>query len=127
MDYNEYIGIPFLDAGRDRNGLDCWGLVRLVLAERFGKTLPSFLTYDKIDTWKSELLIDAGRELVSADQVAIPEAGDIAVMTIRGIPAHVGVYIGDGLVLHTDRGTASIAERIDSPRIVKRIQGWFHV
>lgn len=38
----DYIGVPFLERGRDRAGCDCWGLVRLVLAERFGVAVPSY-------------------------------------------------------------------------------------
>jgi len=38
----DYVGLPFKAHGRERNGVDCWGLVRLVLAERFRLALPSY-------------------------------------------------------------------------------------
>ena len=49
-----YIGLPFLEHGRSIRGLDCWGLVRLVLHEQFDVCLPSYIrecthTYHKRD------------------------------------------------------------------------------
>ena len=38
----EYIGIPYVDLGRDRKGLDCWGLNRLVAMDHMGVELPSY-------------------------------------------------------------------------------------
>lgn len=39
---SDYIGLPFADHGRTREGADCWGLVRLVYAEVFNLALPSY-------------------------------------------------------------------------------------
>ncbi len=36
-----YLGLPYHENGRDRSGLDDWGLYRLISAEQFNIALPS--------------------------------------------------------------------------------------
>lgn len=43
MRFDDYVGLPWRLGGRDRRGLDCFGLVRLVLAEQAGISLPDWL------------------------------------------------------------------------------------
>lgn len=42
MSFSDFVGIPYADLGRSREGADCYGLLRLVYAEDLGVTLPSF-------------------------------------------------------------------------------------
>ena len=37
-----YVGLAFRDHGRDREGVDCWGLLSLVMREQYGVELPSY-------------------------------------------------------------------------------------
>jgi len=127
MNYAEYVGIPFKDAGRTREGCDCWGLVRLVLQERFGKTLPAFNDYEKASRDESERQVAMGFKALDLDKVDAPQEGDIALMRIRGALNHVGLYLGGGEILHTMRGTYSVIESAASYRLCTKIEGYYHV
>ena len=119
-----YIGLPFKEHGRDRSGLDCWGLVRLVLAEQFGFHVPSYtLEYSRTTDAQaiSELI---SRE--SADWRHIEPGdenlGDVIVLRMRGQPMHVGFVAGDGQMLHVERGINSALERYTTARWSSRIE-----
>jgi len=40
ISFDEYIGIPYLKDGNDRNGIDCWRLYVMVCREIMGIELP---------------------------------------------------------------------------------------
>ncbi|MFN7115025.1 MAG: C40 family peptidase [Alphaproteobacteria bacterium] len=122
-----YIGLPFRDHGRDRSGLDCWGLVRLVMAEQFGIALPSLsgeyehtLALDdisgviraQIPAWHA---LDSGAE----------HCGDVVVLRLHGQPLHVGIVLGDRHMLHVEARIDSAIERYDQTRWKDRIYGFY--
>ena len=121
----DLIGIPFVDRGRDRNGMDCWGLA-LAAMRHFGKDVPDF-DVSCFDTLSIHAIYDGQRARWAWQKVEIPEPGDIAIMCLDPrypeMVQHVGVYIGNGRVIHTLKKRESHLIRIDdsywSLKIVK--------
>jgi cell wall-associated NlpC family hydrolase len=124
----DYIGIPFVAGGRDRTGCDCWGLVRLVLAERWRLRLPAWSDADPDD-----------RAAVDAEFARAPERGwrridlssardgDVALLRVAGAPCHVGVIAGWPWMLHAERGTGAAVDRLDGARWARRLDSvWRH-
>lgn len=127
MNYSEYVGIPFVDAGRTKDGCDCWGLVRLVLQEQFCKTLPAFDDYERATHDVSERIVETGRLELPIVKIDDPQEGDIALYRLNDGRWHVALYIGNGEILHTNRGTDSVIEKTDCPRLYKKLEGYYHV
>jgi len=122
-----YIGLPFSDHGRDRSGLDCWGLVRLVLGEQFGVALPSYANEYQRSTQVDKISALIGREaskwkLVAAGSEA---CGDVVVLRIRGKPMHVGLVLGDRQMLHIESGINSVIERYSGSNWAERVSGFY--
>ena len=121
----DYVGVPFVEHGRDAGGCDCWGLVRLVYREVFGRVLPGYYgAYsDSHDGASISALIN--REARHWAPVDKPRPGDVVVCRIEGRPWHVGVLLTEGVMLHTERGTDAVVERIDGLRWQRRIEGYY--
>lgn len=114
---NDYIGIPFRDLGRDRSGLDCWGLARLVLAEQFGITVPSFsenytrtderhLLSRVIDREASHWIeVGRGRAAIGKERL-----GDVVTFRHEGFESHIGIVINPKTwrMLHARIGSDSV-------------------
>lgn len=119
----EYIGLPYAEKGRDRTGLDCWGLVRLVLAEQFGITVPSYADGYTCALERREVArliagVKGSWDPVERDAAA---AGDVLLLRQAGAICHVGLVVATGLMLHTEVGIGAAVERYDSPKWAARV------
>lgn len=117
-----YVGIPYKAQGRERDGLDCWGLVCLVHREQFDTELPSLAgNYDADTRERTAELIAAKKE---GWQVAtVPRAGDVALFRILGQESHVGIITRPGYFLHVRQGQTATVERLDAAAWKSRLTG----
>ncbi len=118
---DQYVGLPFKERGRDKTGLDCWGLTRLVLAERAGLVLPM---------WDgSEDSVEAvSREAANFKEIPIDDAQELDVVIMleevrMGLgwelhPVHTGLVITPRTVLHIRKNSHSCIEPFTRLRIV---------
>ncbi len=101
------IGIPFVKDGRDRNGCDCYGLVRLALREMAGIDLPD-RQYGEDSDERAGMIRGGLPGWVRVDR---PQRFDIVVFKVQGKPQHVGLCMGSGKFLHVREGGRSRIER----------------
>ncbi len=121
----DYMGLPFTEHGRDRAGVDCWGVVRLVLAEQFNIKTPSYAgDYGSVtDEERIAHLIKS--TLGFWTPVHPPRAGDCVLSRIRKQPSHVGVIVVPGWMLHILHNDCVSLACYDSLRWHSRIIGYY--
>lgn len=124
MWHNKYIGIPFLDKGRDTSGIDCWGLVRLVYKQEYHIDLPNFSTnYDADDTERMRDLLAQYKE--GWEKVSAPVEGCIVLFNILGVESHMGIAVSGTHFLHARDGRDSAIESFESVGWKNRITGFY--
>ena len=125
---NNYKGIRYLFRGRSREeGLDCWGLTRLIMLEQFDIELPSYDT-DYESVRQAALMRDVSvREQESWTRIDAGQerAGDLILIRMQGQPIHVGVVIGGGRFVHIYSGIDVTHDRYRSQRWKDRICGFY--
>lgn len=124
--HHTYVGIPFVDGGRDMGGCDCWGLVRLIYRRELGITLPSYGEISARDLIAVSRAVTFGHNgsAWQAVQNGAGRAFDVVVMAYPGkrIVGHVGLITGAGDVLHTEHSSASVVIPINHWSIRERIK-----
>ena len=127
-----YIGLPYADKGRDRSGVDCYGLVKLILAEVSGIALPDYSgAYTTADDHNSVAdAVDAGLR-DGWQRVKRPQALDLLILRIAARPWHTGLMVNAGMFIHCPppgrdgHQSFSCIERLDNPQWAKRIEGFY--
>lgn len=113
-----YIGIPFVDRGRDRDGCDCWGLARLVAREQFGVDLPSYNDgYVTVaDAAEIARIIHREKQPWTEIPQGQEQSGDFVLLLIARQPIHVGVVTARPWMLHIEKGCDAVHARYDDIR-----------
>lgn len=120
LKYDDLIGIPYVDYGRDpKKGLDCWGLA-MEMYHRRGIQLPDNL-FDPRDAKLIGQKFVWQRDHSPWRRLEQPEDGCLVVIRLadEGWANHCGVYIGYGEFIHAYH-TAVVVDRLRrwKPRIV---------
>lgn len=100
MNLDSFLGIPYKFKGRDRQGIDCLGLVWLYLREK-GIFIPDDDGLPMLEESQSDYLDRVLKALArAAEKVAVPQADDIVVMRLPGGYTHMGVMADNQHMLH---------------------------
>lgn len=122
--WNDYVGIPYAPKGRNRDGADCWGLVRLVYKDQFAIELPALNEdYEADEVLQIRDLIAIQRE--GWERVHQPKPGDVVLFRMFGHLGHVGVAAAPGTFLHARDGYSATVERLDAGQWKHRVEGFY--
>lgn len=98
MMYEDLIGVPFVDGGRSKEGMDCWGLVKECF-KRQGIEVKDY-TISAIELLQISKQMEKDKELWQ--RVDAPLAGCLVLIKTEASAwaNHVGIFIGDGRFIH---------------------------
>lgn len=129
---NSYVGLPYRQEGRTREGCDCYGLVRLVQWLERGVDMPELadLAYRKGVSKEERLAL--GEKIKAFDAAAIgwfevPKGSKIEPFDVLWLkhagPIHFAVAVNGRTMLHVEEGADAAIEDFDTAKWKNRILG----
>ena len=124
----QYVGLPYAPGGRDRAGVDCWGLYSLVLREQFGMELPAYEGPPMGSSASLRAVARAAEDYArqfSRIEACDARLGDAILIRTFGFPIHVGMVMARALMLHAEEYQESVIARYTSPQWASRIVSFY--
>jgi cell wall-associated NlpC family hydrolase len=104
---NAYVGVPFRWDGRDRRGVDCWGLAVLFYRDVLGVALPDWHKGDNGRDWINATI--AAERSDNWRKLDEPRDGCLVLVAPGGRPGHIGIFHRGG-VLHAQHARGVVWE-----------------
>lgn len=124
---DRFVGLPWAEFGRSRDGCDCWGLACVIYREELGVSLPDYLGYGSVEEHgEIAALIDGARHSplwIPVDGPAV--AFDIAVFRRGRWDTHLGVVIHHGVMIHMVDGDGAKVAAYRDGRWGHRLEGHY--
>lgn len=122
-----YVGLPQRDHGRDRLGIDCWGLFRLIYLEQLGLELPSYsgLYLDAAEHAEVARIVNAEEAKGLWYPVGHIEPFDLLLFRMGRYRSHIGCALDGRRMLHVQGQDGSKIERFREGRWQHRFTGAF--
>ena len=121
---DDYIGIPYCVNGRDRDGIDCYGLIVLVYREQLSVTLPDQTDVvcgsSALDIRRARRAIAVGRDVWQRVDDCRPF--DVVLLRSGAHIAHVGIVVNRRQMLHSIGGVATTIEDFTGPLWAHRVE-----
>lgn len=125
----QYVGIPYKSGGRARDGCDCWGLVALVLGERFGVCVADYDGPLFEGRHTAEAVAEAAESFaarfIEVGRNGGEQPGDGVLLRMLGVPLHIGVVVAPGLMLHVEDKCDSVIENYRSLHWRSRVLNFY--
>lgn len=126
---DKYVGIPFVDGGRDRRGCDCWGLVRLIYQNELKVELPTYGEISAEDLAAVSQMVEGNYTVEPWRAIDRDDAlpFDVVVMRFYGSRriGHVGILVaGSTALLHTESTVDSVVVPLLHMTVRSRIVGF---
>lgn len=114
--YVHLVGIPY-------DSLDCWGIAREFYSLELGIELKRYYDSAPNDVKLANNLIFTN--MGDFQKVDIPKFGDIILLNLYGIEAHIGIFINNQQLLHTTKHSGCVLDRMD--RWKRMVVGFYRV
>lgn len=124
----KYIGLPYLKGGTDFPKVDCFGLIALIYKNELNQYVPPFTTKAS-ELMSARSINKEFNSRIQNEWIKVEEPSEYSVIAISSIMIkdmvdHVGMYIGNGKMIHSDKNIGySCIERLKNYR--NKIVGYY--
>ena len=124
-----WLGTPYKHTGRDKDGVDCWGLVYRYF-DYIGLRINYDIDYEKhwSKNGKNYFIEGIDQFYKYFEKISYPEKGSIVLFTgINGVVNHIGIVIDDNKFIHAVKKAGVCISKFSDNRFKNKIYAFYRI